>query len=179
MSLPTALILTSQGIFMIKAQEPWATQVKPYLAAYGNPKLLFLFWWSWFKFSVVHIWRAELDNSWVVRGNTTSFAVLVGTGQWGRQCIRVTSPMEHWPLVNIPSLTACTATKPLPSLLWDLCGGDAGKWSFLYVEKISYWDQVYSRMYYCSMRPSKSQEKRGWFSTSVANVALCASAGLP
>lgn len=25
---------------MIKAQEPWATQVKPYLAAYGNPKVL-------------------------------------------------------------------------------------------------------------------------------------------
>lgn len=34
--------MTSQGIFMVKAQEPWATQVKPYLAAYGNPELLSL-----------------------------------------------------------------------------------------------------------------------------------------
>lgn len=25
---------------MVKAQEPWATQVKPHLAAYGSPNLL-------------------------------------------------------------------------------------------------------------------------------------------
>lgn len=38
MSLPTAL--HNDFIRDFHDQEPWATQVKPYLAAYGRPKIL-------------------------------------------------------------------------------------------------------------------------------------------
>lgn len=125
---------------------------------------LFVFCWSWFKFTVVHIWRAELDNSWVVTGNTIISVSANRHEAVGQVSASVSSALweQAGPWQKSPA-THCLHSHQITVIIAEgsLCGGNAGKWSFLYVEKINYWDQIYRKMYYCSMRLDKIVWKNG------------------
>lgn len=149
---------------MVKAQEPWATQVKPYLAAYGNPELLSLCFvgvdsnslWSTYEeqnLIIAELWQETIISVSANRHEAVGqVSASVSSALWEQAGPWQKSPATH--CLHSHQTTVIVAEG-------SFCGGNAGKWSFLYVEKINYWDQIYRKMYYCSMRLDKTVRKNG------------------
>lgn len=127
---------------MINVQEP-------YLAVYGNPKLLS------FCFAGVDsnsLWSTYEEQNLIIaelwQEIQSALRVLISRRQWGRPVHLCHQLCGSWlaPGESPCPLTACPTTKPLSSLLREsLFVGDAGKRSFLYDGKISYWGQIYRK----------------------------------
>ena len=111
---------------------------------------LFMFCWSWFKFTVVHIWRAELDNSWAVTGNTISSVSVNRHEAIGQANASMSSALSEQtgPQVKVPSHSLPAQPPDCCDRFSGIfpCGGSWWIKLFLSWSAINYWDQVYIKI---------------------------------
>lgn len=124
---------------------------------------LFMFCWSWFKFTVVHIWRAELGNSWAVTGNTVSSVSANRHEAIGQADAPVSSALSEQtgPRVKVPSHSLPAQPPNRCDHFWGIFAR-GGWWRmklFLCWSAINYWDQVCRKKYYCLIRTNESIRK--------------------
>lgn len=123
---------------------------------------LFMFCWSWFKFTVVHIWRAELDNSWAVTGNMISSvsgnrheAIGQANASMSSALCEQIGPEWKFPVTHCPQSHKITVIISEGPLHLEMLGNE----TFSMVKCHKLLRPVCRKKYYCFVRLNKSVRK--------------------